>query len=125
MNYTGKLTNNKMIWALLISLALATNDYQANTIRELLRNANAPVYVRVIDGVQNGTYAFTESDRRSIYIDMKRFECCPKTFINVMNHEIEHTKGRDHTSIIGDIMNYSMKIDLFGNVIDDLYIWAI
>jgi hypothetical protein len=105
-----------------IIAVVVSADFQSRKIRELMNSQNIPSFVKVIDGVQIDTYAFTDPDLRSVYIDMKRFECCPNSFINVVNHELAHTRGREHNNVIGDIMNYSLTVDKRGNIIDDNYI---
>lgn len=101
---------------------LVSADYQSRKIRELMKQSNVDPFVHVIDSVQIGTYAFTKPNLKSVHIDMKRFEGTPNSFINVVNHELAHTKGRIHNNITGDIMNYSLTVDSNGYVVDDKFI---
>ena len=105
-----------MYW-LLLPIAYATTRFQVMKARQLLELYKAPQFVTIVDGIQSQTYAFTDSSRKIIYVDMTRFECCPNSFINVINHEIGHTKGGEHGQ--GGIMNYSLTTDTYGHIIND------
>lgn len=109
----------------LCAAAFGMQDKFADVAREALKKYNAPPWATFIDGVQTGNYAYTDgADRTKMYIDFNQFKNAPKSLQNTLRHEIEHSKGRDHNNIPGDIMSYSLTVDSLGNVIDDTRAWA-
>lgn len=112
--------------AILVITAIAgamTRD-QAQVTRDSMAKYGAPQFSTIVDGVQSGTYAFTDADRRHTYIDYKRFANTPISLRNVLDHEIFHLKGKDHNSVPGDPMSYRLTVDPAGNVVEDAAIWA-
>ena len=78
----------------------------------------------VVDGViGNWTLAFTDQMRLVTTLDGARMACCPKTFQNVVHHEIDHLKGRQHNHIPFDIMSYMVTVDEHGKVVEDAFVW--
>lgn len=114
------------MWRLLLLVAAqAFTPYQRQLIIAGLQKYNAPAFVAVLDAPQPpGSVAYTTVTRNTVYIDGPKLECCPRTFANVLHHELDHTKGRDHNQIKGDIMSYSVTLGPDGLIIDDLYVWA-
>lgn len=109
----------------LLSLTSAMTDKYADVARAALKKYNAPQFAVIIDGVQSGNYAYTDGfDRKKMFIDFNQFKNAPKSLQNTLRHEIEHSKGREHNNIVGDIMSYAITIDALGNVVEDRYVWA-
>lgn len=106
------------------SLAGAMTRDQAQVTRDSMSKFGAPQFSTIVDGVQTGTYAFTDADRRHTYIDYKRFANAPMSLRNVVRHEIDHLRGRDHNTLPGDPMSYRLTVDPAGNVVEDAAIWA-
>jgi len=107
-----------------IAAALAMTPRQAEMTREAMVRYRVPQFSVIVDGVQTGTYAFTDADRRHTYIDYKRFIAAPTSLRNVLDHEANHLLGRDHNSVGGDPMSYRLTVDPDGNVVEDSTIWA-
>ena len=99
-------------------------DKFADVAREALKKYQAPDWTTIIDGIQHKTYAYTDSDRKNIYIDFNQFKDAPTSLQNVLNHEIQHSRGRNHNDVVTDIMSYHLTTDSNGVVIDDSYVWA-
>ena len=100
-------------------------DKFADVARDALKKDNAPQFATIIDGVQSGNYAYADGfDRKKMYVDFNQFKDAPKSLLNVLHHEIEHSRGRDHNNIPGDIMSYKLTTDILGNVIDDGFVWV-
>ena len=100
-------------------------DKFADVARDALKKYNAPQFATIIDGVQSGNYAYADGfDRKKMYIDFNQFKDAPKSLQNTLNHEIQHSRGRDHNNIPGDIMSYALTTDSLGNVIDDGFVWV-
>jgi len=107
------------------ALAAAMTRDQAQVSRDSMTKYGAPQFSTIVDGVQSGTYAFTDADRRHTYIDYKRFANTPISLRNVVRHEIDHLRGRDHNNVPGDPMSYRLTVDTTGNVVEDASIWAL
>ena len=105
-------------------LASAIQPIFADVARGALKKYDAPLFSVIVDGVQSGTYAFTDAPRERAYIDFNRFRNAPNSLANVLHHEVEHLKGRDHNEIPLDIMSYRLTVDSNGAVVDDDHIWA-
>ena len=115
---------NVLYFAQILFVTSLTDKY-ADVSREALKKFNAPQFAVIIDGVQSGNYAYTDGfDRKKMYIDFNQFKSAPNSLKNVLHHEIEHSKNRDHNNIPGDIMSYSLTTDSLGNVVDDQYVWV-
>ena len=92
-------------------------------VRDILTKEQTPSWVVVLDGVQRDTLAYTNTDRKRIYVDFERFRDAPNSLRNVLKHESQHAKGRDHNRIVGDIMSYAVTLDQRGNVVEDARVW--
>ena len=112
-----------ILYLLSLALALAIPDRYADVTRNLMKKHNAPDWVVVIDAVQHKTLAFTDVSTKKIYIDFNRFANAPNSLKNVIYHEIEHTKGRNHNNVSNDIMGYFITLNAAGDVIDDVRVW--
>lgn len=110
--------------ALLASASHAFTPLQTSAIRDSLAKNRPPEFVTIVDAPLRLDFGFTEADRTHVYIDGGKLKCCPNTFANVAHHEIDHTKGRDHNTIPGDIMSYKVTIDQTGQAIEDPYVWV-
>ncbi len=110
--------------AFLVTCCVAFTNYQEQKIRELSVKYAAPRFTAFAAAPLNGDFGFTEPDRAHVVIDGARLECCPHTFANVVHHELDHAKGRDHNKIPGDIMSYAVTIDQTGAAIEDAFVWA-
>ena len=107
-----------MISILFFALVAAFTDYQCETIRSLTKKYG-PRDAVFIDVCMTQDYAHTDIERKIVSIDARRFDCCPRTFSNVIQHELAHCAGRLHNSIPGDIMNYSIRVLPNGDIIED------
>ena len=113
------------LFFLQIVFVASIQDKFADVSRAALKKYNAPQFATIIDGIQSGNYAYADGfDRKKMYIDFNQFKNAPKSLQNVLNHEIQHSLGRDHKNIPGDIMSYALTTDSLGNVIDDSYVWV-
>ena len=108
---------------IMLTIASAFTDWQRDMIRRSIESFGPPDAV-FLDAAMNQDYAHTDMQRRIVSIDAPRFDCCPKTFANVVEHELAHCSGRNHNTVPGDIMNYSMRVKASGDVIDDFFIHA-
>lgn len=115
----------RLLLLLAAALVSAFSPLQINIVRNALRIHGAPSFTVVVDAINTDTFAYTTADRRVIYIDAVLFINAPKTFINVMHHEIDHTRGRVHNNVTGDIMSYHITVDTNGTIIEDPYIWPL
>jgi len=106
------------------ALAGAMTRDQAQVTRDSMSKFGAPQFSAIVDGVQSGTYAFTDADCRHTYVDFKRFAKAPMSLRNVIRHEIDHLRGRDHNSVPADPMSYRLTVDPAGNVVEDAALWA-
>ena len=113
---------NPLLFVQLI-LVFSIQPKYADVARDALKKYNAPLWSVIIDGVQSGTYAYTDADRQRSYIDFNRFANAPNSLKNVLNHEIAHLKHRDHNTDPTDIMSYRLTVDSSGNVINDDRVW--
>lgn len=104
------------------ALSCALNQWQTQITQRLLRQLSPPP-VTIVNAVIWGYVAYTLRPANDIFIDGERLACCPNTFTNVMHHEIEHAKGRNHNNVTGDIMSYSVTEDINGQLLNDLYVW--
>jgi len=104
------------------ALAGAMTRDQAQVTRDSMSKFGAPQFSAIVDGVQSGTYAFTDADRRHTYVDYKRFAKAPMSLRNVLDHEVNHLLGRDH--VPADPMSYRLTVDPAGNVVEDATLWA-
>jgi hypothetical protein len=107
----------------LFAITQAFTPWQASHIRRLLYANNAPGFAAVIDAVQVGTLAFTNTNLGKTFIDASRFDCCPNVFSSVITHEIGHLLGMDHNAIPGHPMNFSITLDARGRVIEISEAW--
>lgn len=107
-----------------IAFVAGLSPKNSEIVREGLKKYQAPPWAVVLNGVQSGNYAYTDADRKRVYIDMFRFANAPKSLANTVHHEVDHLKGRDHNEISNDIMSYKLTTDSLGNVIDDSYVWV-
>jgi len=108
---------------LLILLTLGNSNFLEDRARWMLNISQAPGFVSVINGIQYPSLSYTDMNTKLIYIDMERFQCCPNTFTNVINHEIGHTKGMMHNDASGSVMNYSVRVDEDGELVEDTYLY--
>ena len=83
----------------------------ADLVREIMTKEQTPSWVVVLDGVQRDTLAYTDADRKRIYVDFERFRDAPNSLRNVLKHEAHHAKNREHNQIVGDIMSYAVTLD--------------
>jgi hypothetical protein len=104
-------------------MCLAFTPLQTNVIRASLANYTPPEFVTIVDAPLRLDFGFTEADRTHVYIDGGKLKCCPNAFANVVHHELDHTKGRDHNSIPGDIMSYRVTVDASGRTVEDPVVW--
>ena len=114
-------------YLLLLSLltgAFALQPKFAEPVRESLKKYKPPQFSVILDGIQDGTYAFTDGSRQRTYIDFSRFANAPNSLRNVLDHELNHLLGRDHNNIPGDPMSYRLTVDRNGTIIEDSFIWA-
>ena len=109
------------LFLLFLSVSEGMTKWQQHKTRELLKKGNVPTFTSVIDSTQVGTYAFTNSERNTIFIDASRFQCCPNSFINVMTHEIDHVHGRNHNNVTGDVMAYHLTTFADGRISEDSF----
>lgn len=107
----------------LAALTAAMTREQAEITREAMVKYAAPQFTVIVDGVQTPTYAFTDGERKHTYIDYKRFNHAPNSLKNVIRHEIDHLRGRDHNAVAGDIMAYHLTVAPNGTVLDDAFVW--
>lgn len=113
-----------LILLLLVAFASAMRSKFADAARASLKKYNPPPFSAIIDGVQYGTYAFTDASRQRTYIDFNRFVNAPNSLRNVLDHELNHLLGRDHNNIPHDPMSYKLTVDSNGSVVEDNLIWA-
>jgi len=98
----------------------AFTDWQALTIRASIKKYGAPDAV-FVDVTMVADYAHTDMASKIVSIDARRFDCCPNSFTSVVHHELDHTRGRLHNSIPGDIMSYHLTVDALGNILEDTF----
>jgi hypothetical protein len=102
---------------------MALTPGQAKLTMDVMKKYQSPPYVAIIDAVQLDTIAFTDVDRKRIYINYARFRDAPKSLANTIHHEIDHTKNREHNDNPGDIMSYRVTMNQQGEIIEDAAIW--
>ena len=102
----------------LLHLVHSFTEWQALTIRDSIKKYG-PADAVFLDVVMAKNYAHADMQNRIVSIDARRFDCCPRTFARVVQHELAHCSGRMHNSVAGDIMNYSILVTTSGEVIDD------
>ena len=103
--------------------SLVVGMRHADLVREIMTKEQTPDWTVVIDGAQRGTLAYTDADRKRIYVDFERFRDAPNSLRNVLKHEAHHAKNREHNQIVGDIMSYAVTLDQRGNVVNDARVW--
>ena len=107
-----------------LMLVFSIQPKYADVARDALKKYNAPLWSVIIDGVQSGNYAYTDADRQRSYVDFNRFANAPNSLANVLHHEVDHLKHRDHNNDPTDIMSYRLTTDNSGNVVEDTRVWA-
>ena len=115
--------NMRGIVLFLAAAALDMTKQQADMTAAAMLKYRAPDFSAIVDGVQRGTYAFTEMDSRKAYINYAKFLNAPNSLMNVLHHEIMHLRGREHNNLVGDIMSYRLAVDSNGAVVNDAFVW--
>ena len=110
-----------LIWV--VAVASAMSQTQAEMARTAMAQYGAPDWSAIVDGVQRGTYAFTDVIGLKTYIDFHQFNQAPNSLKNVLHHEIDHLRGRLHNNASFDIMSYRLTVDSNGRVLNDAFVW--
>jgi hypothetical protein len=88
---------------------------QAKMTMDIMKKYQSPPWTVVIDAAQIDTVAYTDADRKRIYINYALFRDAPRSLANVIHHEVMHAHGHEHNKIPGDIMSYAVTMNRFHN----------
>lgn len=111
----------RALYLMFLTLVTAIQPKHIEMIRSEMAKQKTNDWVTIQNAIQRQQLAYTSSDLKHIYIDFDRFRNASNTLANVIKHEVAHTKGATH----GDgspYMQYAVRVDMFGNVIEDAYV---
>lgn len=109
------------IWFFLMVCACAFNPQQVAIARQVLRARGVPPWSVIIDAVQQDNIAYTDADRLRVYIDGNKLRATPRTFANVVTHEVAHLNGATHGDGTPE-MKYAVTLNPLGEVVEDGFV---
>lgn len=105
----------------LFALSCAMSPGQANIARHIMKIIQPPQWTAITDSVLYNNIAFADQSISKIWIDSKRMLKTPKSFANVVTHELSHLRGAMHND--GQLgMQYVVTLTAAGEVVEDQFL---